>query len=204
MLDREINLRFSGLSLVKALFLSPAVVAPALLLLYLPWDSPNAPAWVQAVGSIAAIFAAWLIPFKHEQLRIRKQKDDLISSVAWLALRVKNSFDHMESVIQRSEPEARDRWLFVSAPAEWAIHRDAAREFPLTGFTSDEISWLLSIRSVTEFGVACAELLRSWDFDENPYLPHDFPYNDGIVFHRPKIDWALQQLSQNSNRGVSV
>src|SRR5471032_776952 len=94
MLEREIIIRFTGISVVKALFLSPIVVVPVCLLLYLPWDSPNAPAWVQAVGSIAAIIAAWLIPYQHEQMRIRKQKEDLIASVAWLALRVKNSFDH--------------------------------------------------------------------------------------------------------------
>jgi len=194
MLEREIVIRFTWASVVRVLCLSPAVVVPICLLLYLPWGSENAPAWVQAVGSIAAIIAAWLIPYQHEQMRARKQKEDLLTSVAWLALRVKNSFDHMADVIGRSESDARDRWLFLSQPNKWAIHRDAAREFRLTGFTSDEIAWLLSLRSITEFGVSCAKTLRTWDFDERPHLAHDFPHNDGIIFHRSEIDWVLLQL----------
>jgi hypothetical protein len=164
----------------------------------LPWGSANAPAWVQAVGSIAAIIAAWLIPYQHEQMRVRKQKEDLLASVGWLAFRVKNSFDHMEDVIGRSEPGARDRWLFLSQPISWIIHRDAAREFPLAGFTSDEIAFLLSLRSITEFGVSCAETLKTWDFHSSPHLAHDFPYNEGIVFHRSQIDWVLRNLLPDS------
>ena len=200
----EIVIRFNWVTVVKVLFISPAVVVPICLLLYLPWDSPNAPAWVQAVGSIAAIIAAWLIPYQHEQMRVRKQKEDLLASVAWLALRVKNSFDHMAGVIQRSEPEARDGWLFLSEPSDWVIHRDAAREFPLVGFTRDEISWLLSLRSVTEFGLLCAETLKAWDFEDSPDLAQDFPHNDGIVFHRPQIDWVLGQLPLGNPRRDSA
>lgn len=107
---------------------------------------------------------------------------------------MKNSFDHMVGVIQKSEPKARDRWLFLSQPSDWAIHRDAAREFPLVGFTRDEISWFLCIRSVTEFGLLCAEDLRTWDFDNRPDLTQDFPHNDGIAFHGSQINWAFGQL----------
>lgn len=194
MLEREIVLRFTLASVVRVLCLSPAVVILFWLLLYLPWGSANAPAWVQAVGSIAAIIAAWLIPYKHEQMRARKQKEDLLASVGWLALRVKNSFDSMANVIGRSESYARDRWLFTSQPKSWVIHRDAAREFPLMGFTSDEIALLLSLRAVTEFGVSCAETLRTWDFDDSPHLDRDFPHNKGIEFHRPQIEWVLSHL----------
>lgn len=194
MLKKEITISFSWLSVMKASFFSPTVVIPVWLLFYLPWDSPNAPAWVQAVGSIAAIIAAWLIPYQHEQIRIKKQKEDLLASVAWLALRVKNSFDHMMDVILRSEPKARDRWLFLSSPTDWAIHRDAAREFPLTGFTSDEISWLLALRSITEFGLMCAESLSVWDFDNTPNLAEDFPHNDGIEYHLSQIEWVVRQI----------
>lgn len=195
MLEREIVIRFTWASVVKVLFFSPVVVAPICLLLYLPWGSEKAPAWVQAVGSIAAIIAAWLIPYKHEQMRARKQKEDLRTSVAWLALRVKNSFDHMAGVIRKSEPEERDRWLFLSQPNSWVIHRDAAREFPLTAFTRDEIALLLALRSITEFGLMCAEALRSWDFDDSPHLAHAFPHNGGVVFHGSQIEWVVSNLS---------
>ena len=194
MLEKEIIIRFTWASVVRVLCLSPVVVIPICLLFYLPWGSVNAPAWVQAVGSITAIFAAWVIPYLHEQIRARKQKKDLLASVGWLALRVKNSFDHMASAIARSEAVDRDGWLFSSQPISWMVHRDAAREFSLTGFTSDEIALLLSLRSITEFGVVCAETLRTWDFDDSPHLDQDFPHNKGIVFHRPQINWVLSRL----------
>lgn len=200
MLKREIVISFKWLSIVKVLFFSPVVVISAWLIFFLPWSSPNAPAWVQAIGSVAAIIAAWLIPYQHEQIRLKKQKEDLLASVAWLALRVKNSFDHMTDVIHRSEPKARERWLIFSQPTDWAIHRDAAREFPLTGFTRDEISWLLALRSVTEFGLMCAESLSVWDFDENPNLADDFPHNDGIEYHLPQIEWVLREVPLGINR----
>jgi len=194
MLRGKITISFSWLTVMKVFFFHPLLWFRLYLFFFLPWSSPNAPAWVQAVGSIAAIVAAWLIPYQHEQIRIRKQKEDLLASVAWLALRVKNSFDHMKEVIHRSEPRARDRWLFLSQPIDWAIHRDAAREFPLTGFTRDEISWLLALRSVTEFGLICAESLRVWDFDDNPNLAENFPHNEGIEYHLHQIQWVVREI----------
>jgi hypothetical protein len=174
--------------------LYPVLLVLAGLMFLVPWSSSNTPAWVQAIGSIAAILAAWQIPYQHERLRAKQQKEDLLASVSWLALRVKNSFDHMADVINKSDVDARDRWVFLASPLDWAIHRDAAREFPLTGFTYDEISWLLSLRAITEFGVLCANSLRDWNFEARPNLDKDFPYNDGIEFHRPQIEWVLKQL----------
>jgi len=196
MLQREFVIKSSNPAILTVYLLTPFSLLAGGLLLYVPWSSPNAPAWVQAVGSIAAIIAAWLIPYHLERARLKKQKADLLASVGWLALRVKNSFDHMSSVVSKSDPDALRGWLFVSAHAEWSIHRDAAREFPLAGFTRDEISWLLALRSVTEFGVLCSEALRTWDFEAEPHLAENFPLKDGIIFHRPQINWVLEQLSK--------
>ncbi|WP_055135005.1 hypothetical protein [Pseudomonas corrugata] len=194
MLQKEIVIRFTGAGVLRFLFLSPVVLIPSYLVFSLPWESSNAPAWVQAVGSIAAIIAAWMIPHRHEQMRIRKQKEDLLASVSWLALRVKNSFEHMAGVIGESKAGPRDRWLFLSGPLCWTVDRNAAQEFPITGFTHDEISWLLSLRAITEFGTSCAEALARWDFAAAPDLSKDFPYYEGIEFHRPHIEWVLKQL----------
>lgn len=194
---KVVVIRFTWAGVAKAFFLSPLVIIPFSLLVHLPWDSANAPAWVQAVGSVAAIIAAWWIPHQHEKSRVEKQKDELLASVGWLALRISNTFTHMASVIEKSTPEGRDGWSFVDGPLSWKIHRDAAREFPLTGFTHDEISWLLALRSITEFGVLCSETLKEWDFEKSPDLADSFPWNDGLVFHRPQIKWVLKQLSMN-------
>lgn len=195
MLQRKRLIESTHAGMLKFIVLFPVLLLLAGWLYCLPWASPNAPAWVQAVGSIGAILAAWQIPYQHERLRVKRQKADLLASVSWLALRVKNSFDHMAGVINKSDVEARNRWLFLAAPLDWKIHRDAAREFPLSGFTHDEISWLLSLRSATEFGALCGEALSSWDFEARPDLEENFPYHDGIEFHRPQVDWVLKQLT---------
>lgn len=195
MLQTEFVTKSSRPAVLKLFLFSPALLLIGSLLFYVPWSSPNAPAWVQAVGSIAAIIAAWLIPYQLERARARKQKAELVASVGWLALRVKNSFDHMASVVKQSDPAALRRWLFLSSPLDWSIHRDAAREFPLTGFTRDEISWLLSLRSITEFGLTCSETLSAWDFETDPNLAENFPLNDEIKFHHPQIEWVMEQFS---------
>jgi len=195
MLQREFVIKSSRPAVLKLFLFSPALLLIGSLLFYVPWSSPNAPAWVQAVGSIAAIIAAWLIPYQLERARARKQKAELVASVGWLALRVKNCFDHMASVVKQSDPAALRRWLFLSSPLEWSIHRNAAREFPLAGFTRDEISWLLSLRSITEFGLTCSETLSAWDFETDPNLAENFPLKDGIKFHHPHIEWVMEQFS---------
>lgn len=72
MLQREFVIKSSGPSALKVLLFLPAMLLAASLLFYMPWSSPNAPAWVKAVGSIVAIFAAWLIPHQLERARLRK------------------------------------------------------------------------------------------------------------------------------------
>jgi len=89
MLQREFFIKSSSPSGLKVLLFLPAMLLAASLLFYMPWSSPNAPAWVKAVGSIVAIFPAWLIPHQLERARLRKQKSELLASVGWLALRVK-------------------------------------------------------------------------------------------------------------------
>ncbi|MHB0842923.1 hypothetical protein ACYCGP_08785 [Stutzerimonas nitrititolerans] len=62
-------------TLLIGLFLSPLMVLLIYSILLLPWSSPNAPAWVQAIGSISAILVAIAVPaFQRRQ----DQKDQQI------------------------------------------------------------------------------------------------------------------------------
>ncbi len=67
-LAHEVTIRFRAGAILMWLLLSPAVVLPLLWLWTLPWDSPNAPSWVQAVGSVVAIAIAVWLPW-HERNR---------------------------------------------------------------------------------------------------------------------------------------
>ncbi|OLU23843.1 hypothetical protein [Pseudomonas sp. PA27(2017)] len=62
----------------RAWFLPVAVIALFLLvwaLIYAPWDSPAAPAWVQAIGSVAAILSAVGISYWQYHQTSRTNED---------------------------------------------------------------------------------------------------------------------------------
>lgn len=60
-MDREFNIRFKLSDVLKLLVMSPVVVVLVLWALSWPWSDNNAPAWVQAIGSIGAIgVAIWV------------------------------------------------------------------------------------------------------------------------------------------------
>lgn len=174
---------------------SPFAVLAGVWMVYLPWESNSAPAWVQAVGSVAAIFTAWMIPYLHEQRRLEREKNQIFDSAGWLALRLENSLQHMESVLDRAaEEDAQqlvNQWLFLGQEDEWVLHEKAASELPMSAFTGADISYLLAIRSTAVFGAKCARIICSWDFAASPDIRGDFPLYDRISFHKGQISWAL-------------
>ncbi len=61
MFDREFHIHFTLADIGKALCFSPIVVGLVYTVVCMPWSSDAAPAWVQAIGSIAAVGAAiWI------------------------------------------------------------------------------------------------------------------------------------------------
>ncbi|MGF0333494.1 hypothetical protein [Ectopseudomonas toyotomiensis] len=75
MLDREFHVRFTLGDLAKWLFFSPIVVGVAYLLYCLPWGNADAPAWVQAVGSVVAIGVAVWVANAHTAFQVKQVKD---------------------------------------------------------------------------------------------------------------------------------
>lgn len=87
MFDREFHIRFNLADLLKGLCASPVVVVAAYGLICLPWDSNNAPLWVQAIGSVGAILVAvWVTDRGHrhqlEAAKLKALADD--SQAAWV------------------------------------------------------------------------------------------------------------------------
>jgi hypothetical protein len=67
-MPKEIVFTIRPRGLVSALLVSPLVVLAAWWIFNWPWGNPNAPAWVQAVGSIAAILASvWIANAKDRR-----------------------------------------------------------------------------------------------------------------------------------------
>lgn len=82
MLDRKtilrpITIKFRPWVILLFVLCPPMWVLVGLATWAVPWDSPNAPAWVQAVGSIGAILiAVWVVQAQqraHERERKRKE-----------------------------------------------------------------------------------------------------------------------------------
>ncbi len=82
MFNREFHFSFTLAQVGKLVFLSPLVILPSLVLISLPWSSASAPPWVQAVGSVVAIFVAILIA-RHQhksedsRLKARERQRDI-------------------------------------------------------------------------------------------------------------------------------
>jgi hypothetical protein len=82
MLPKEIVFTIRPRDLGRILLVSPLAVLIAWWIFNWPWESPNAPAWVQAVGSIAAILVSvWIANAKDRRDEKKaKEKLDLVES----------------------------------------------------------------------------------------------------------------------------
>lgn len=88
MLDQGFTVTVRIKTIVLWLLFSPAVVLPLMWLWALPWDSPNAPAWVQAFGSIGAILVAVWVASSQERnqsrMRIEESKKEEVGKASRL------------------------------------------------------------------------------------------------------------------------
>ncbi|MCL6692279.1 hypothetical protein M8R19_26680 [Pseudomonas sp. R3.Fl] len=88
MLPEKLEITLRPRSLVTGALLSPLAVIAAVWVWSLPWESNNAPGWVQAIGSVLAIGAAiWIAERTHNRDRTRSERSALLEEVrvAWLA-----------------------------------------------------------------------------------------------------------------------
>jgi len=164
-------------------------------------------AWVQAIGSVAAILAAWMIPHLHERARLRKVQNDIYDSAGWLALRIRNELTAMQNVLDRAVEEADPAesvviWRTVGGVAECSIHKQAADELPISAFCGVDISYLMAIRAAAGFGVECSEVLSGWDFEAVPDITNHFPLYGRLAFHLNRIEWAMEHTHSRPGSGV--
>lgn len=131
MLGREFHIRFTLSDLGKALCFSPVLIVLIYLLICLPWSSANAPAWVQALGSVGAILIAWFIGQQQlererqrtqdERRRIRLERRHAIAQArraeAARVFYLANEFDFLNMRIEAARKDGEDlnteRWLYA-------------------------------------------------------------------------------------------
>ncbi|XXF10169.1 hypothetical protein J3Q00_07405 [Pseudomonas sp. D2-3] len=164
----------------------------------LPWGSTEAPAWVQAVGSVVAIFAAWLIPHYHEAARLRRIKNDMYDSAGWLAIRIGGDLGYISGSLDRArlepnEEEVFKAWRDRGALTSSEIHNKAAAELPIEHFSGEDISILFAIRDAAGFAEECSRVLYEWDFKRHPLISEAFPLYDRLSYHLTQISWATRR-----------
>ncbi|WP_395503074.1 hypothetical protein [Ectopseudomonas mendocina] len=76
MLDKEFHIRFTLADVGKALCFSPILVVLVYVLICLPWESSNAAAWVQAIGSVLAIVVAVVVALYSHEKELQRRRED--------------------------------------------------------------------------------------------------------------------------------
>lgn len=67
MFNRKFVIRFTLSDILKGIVCSPVLIIIVAGIICLPWESANAPAWVQAIGSVLAIVVAvWVAQHQAE------------------------------------------------------------------------------------------------------------------------------------------
>jgi hypothetical protein len=106
MLDKEFHIRITVAGLLRFL-LSPYFIVPAVVLvLVVPWSSESAPAWVQAIGSVAAVGVAIRIAGLQERrlAEASRQKERVvITAVGEIARRGSMWIDEIHKLASAGE-----------------------------------------------------------------------------------------------------
>lgn len=188
MLPKEIPIRFTLRPM--HLLLSPLGVLLVIGAYHLPWGADSAPAWVQAVGSVAAIAFAWLIPYLHEREKEERKRRAVLGNLGWVALRVRNKLSRMHTVIQHPADRLQD-WQCDSDKASLKVHLDLLDNFPPDSLYGEDVVLLLNLREAAVYACELAESLYRWDLASNPL---GFEEEDGrLTFHLRLAEFVIER-----------
>ncbi|WP_162597473.1 hypothetical protein [Pseudomonas aeruginosa] len=76
MFQEEVTIKLRPSHLLGCVLVSPFMVLLGCWIWSWGWSSANAPAWVQAVGSVVAIFVSWIFFVLDKRIQRRKQTED--------------------------------------------------------------------------------------------------------------------------------
>jgi hypothetical protein len=185
MLPDEVKVNFTIRP--KLLLVSPLAALALFGLLCLPWGAESAPAWVQAVGSVAAILAAWIIPHRHELAKEKRQKDAIITGIGALGTRQAMLFHKLERLMSCAPAHHECDWDGVEN--EWSVHKAVVEAFTPEAVMGFDVSFLIYLRQGANFGAMAAARAREWDL-----LYLDDPERELIK----KVAWHREQIANSS------
>ncbi|MEK8080736.1 hypothetical protein [Pseudomonas sp. XK-1] len=160
MLPEEITIQFNP----KSLLVSP--VAPLLLfgLFFVPWGSPSAPAWVQAIGTVLALIGAAALPIYHSRHAELRRERTAAGQLRLLSEECYEKLWMLSNCFLNREREGHAIELFISAgrPEEWQVLELAVSQYPMELVPAKHLSALNTLRnSVSHARLICSQL-RDW------------------------------------------
>lgn len=152
---RDYTWQFRPLVVLAWVFVSPAIVLPLLWFWSFPWEwvrslawsSVNAPAWVQAVGSVVAIVAAAYFPIAHHRRQVSFEDRRVHDCLA----RLSENQEWFMTILDRCLSAANQdfcgsllEYRKVGEHLKWAPHLEALGRLDLTRMN------LLELRAHTD------------------------------------------------------
>lgn len=119
---------------------------------------PGLAAWVQAVFSVVAILAAWLIT-RHEDRRREFRHDfEFVSALCALAHRQHGMHGKLERLLRFTDNCQVDRRAYLQA---WAMQVNALQDFPMGSLPAFHIIHLVELRESANAGYEAAKWLHT-------------------------------------------
>ena len=200
MLPERVTVTIPVTTLVRALTLSPAAVLVGWWVYTWSWNSQNAPAWVQAVGSIAAILAAWFIPQLHELSKEKRKRADAHENLRWLAIRLGVQCDRMLNVLR--DPATHLPFFHTINDLElWRVHHKLINDVPITDLAEMDMVLIANLRTIAAIGLALGIEVHGWgEITPEPIHHSDKRWKQASDISHTN-DWVLQKLKGDAGVG---
>lgn len=156
MFPEEFTIKLRPRSLLIGVALSPVIVLLGWWVCSWDWESNNAPAWVQAVGSVLAIIAAWFVPQLHEAAKERRKRDQMLRNLGWMAIRTRVMGRRLIEVLDFPDANL-SGWIGLNDLERWNVQRQAVDTFPIETLAGDDVVIIANLRLAAVFGQMVAE-----------------------------------------------
>lgn len=150
-------------------------------------------AWVQAVGSVVAILAAWIIPHRHELAKEKRQKNAIITGIGALGTRQAILFRRLEHLMKCPHDHHECDWDDLEN--EWSVHKAVVEAFTPDAAMGFDVSFLIYLRQGANFGVMAAAQVREWDLKYHD--DSDRELIKKVAAHKEQIAISSQIALQN-------
>lgn len=163
------------------------------------WDSmlvwiehhPGLASWVQAVGSILAIFAAGWFPFAHEQAKERRLRVNTLKSLLHLSVQLRDL--QVRIMKSLSDEGLSGRWLNGEGSKELLLTSQLISEIPASMLVGFEMTYLSDMRFCADFACRMDALLL---LSRSTPLSTIYDISELLSDNKSKLDQMVRLISR--------